>query len=68
MEDLESFDNLNLVPTNLPFRREKLTNKKDIWSVRVNDEFRIEFKAIDANSDLRLIKNIKILEVSKHYE
>lgn len=65
---LESFENLQMVPSFLPYRREKLTNYEDRWSVRVDNSFRIEFIAIDLNENLSLIKRIKIMEVSKHYE
>ncbi len=66
--ELEAFENLLLIPSNLPFRREKLINNKDIWSIRINQEYRIIFKAMEPSEDLRLIKSIEILEVSKHYE
>ena len=66
--ELEAFENLLLIPSNLPFRREKLINNKDIWAIRINQEYRIIFKAVKPNEDLRLIKSIEILEVSKHYE
>ena len=65
---LEAFTNLQMVPSFLPYRREKLTGYSDRWSVRVDSNFRIEFIALDINNDLRLIENIKIMEVSKHYE
>ena len=57
-----------MIPSNLPYRREKLTNYKDRWSVRVDNTFRIEFIAVDLNDDLKKIEIIKIVEVSKHYE
>jgi Txe/YoeB family toxin of Txe-Axe toxin-antitoxin module len=65
---LEAFKNLKMVPSSLPWRREKLTNYKDRWSVRIDSNFRLEFIALDLNEDLSLIENIKIVEVSKHYE
>ena len=49
------------------FKVEKLVNEKDMWSIRIDSNFRIEFIALDINEDLRLIENIKIMEVSKHY-
>ena len=65
--ELKAFTNLKMVPTFLPWRREKLVNEKDMWSIRIDSNFRIEFIALDINEDLRLIENIKIMEVSKHY-
>lgn len=65
---LKAFSNLYMVPSNLPFRREKLTNFENRWSIRIDSNFRIEFIAMDLNEDLRLIKKIKIMEVSKHYD
>ena len=67
IRELKAFENLNKVPSSLPWRREKLTGFEDMWSVRVDSNYRIEFKAIDLNEDLRLIEQIKIMEVSKHY-
>ena len=66
--ELEAFPNLQMIPSNLPFRREKLTGKENVWLVRIDQEFRIEFKVLDKNDDLRLVKSIEIVEVSKHYE
>ena len=66
--ELEAFDNLKEVPSELPFRREKLINRKDEWSIRVYKQFRMEIRAIDVNENLELIKNIEIERVSKHYE
>ena len=65
---LKSFKNLQMVPSKLPWRREKLQNEENRWSIRVDSGFRIEFSAIDLNEDLRLIEKIEILEVSNHYE
>lgn len=64
---LEAFKNLQMVPTSLPWRREKLTNYEDRWSIRIDSNFRLEFIAIDINQNLSLIEHIKIMEVSKHY-
>ena len=65
--ELKAFTNLQMVPTFLPWRREKLVNEKDMWSIRIDSNFRIKFMALDINDDLRLIEHIKIMEVSKHY-
>lgn len=64
---LKAFKNLQMVPTSLPWRREKLVNNEDRWSIRIDSNFRLEFIALDINGDIRLIENIKIMEVSKHY-
>ena len=65
--ELEAFKNLQMVPSSLPWRREKLTNHEDMWSIRIDSNFRLELKTIDINEDLRMIEKIKIMEVSKHY-
>lgn len=65
---LKSFKNLQMVPSKLPWRREKLQNNNNRWAIRVDSSFRIEFSAIDLNDDLRLIEKIEIMEVSNHYE
>lgn len=65
--ELKAFTNLQMIPSFLPWRREKLVNEKDMWSIRIDSNFRIEFMALDINEDLRLIEHIKIMEVSKHY-
>ena len=64
---LEAFENLQMVPTSLPWRREKLVNSDDRWSIRIDSNFRLEFIALDINENLSEIKNLKIMEVSKHY-
>lgn len=65
---LKAFGNLQMVPSSLPWRREKLTNYSDRWSIRIDSNYRIEFIAIDLDEDISKIENIKIMEVSKHYE
>lgn len=69
---LKAFDNLNDVPASLPFRRHKLTGKyKDFFAINITQQYRLIFKQNENNiviSDLRLIKDIKVMEVSKHYE
>ena len=67
IKQLKAFANLQMVPTSLPWRREKLTNYHDRWSIRIDSNFRLEFIALDINQNLNLIENIKIVEVSKHY-
>ena len=65
--ELEAFENLQMVPTTLAWRREKLVNSDDRWSIRIDSNFRLEFIALDINENLAEIKNLKIMEVSKHY-
>lgn len=69
---LKAFDNLNDVPSSLPFRRHKLNGKyKDFFAINITQQYRLIFKQSDNNiiiSDLKLIKDIKVMEVSKHYE
>ena len=69
---LKAFDNLNDVPSSLPFRRHKLNGiYKDFFAINITQQYRLIFKQSDNNiiiSDLKLIKDIKVMEVSKHYE
>ena len=66
--ELRAFENLLKIPSELPFRREKLTNKEGVWSIRVDQEWRLIIKPIEPNDNLALITSIIIMEVSKHYE
>lgn len=72
IKELESFSCLNDVPSSLPFRRHKLTgNLKDYYAVNITGQYRLIFRQEDNNiiiDDLKAIKKIKIVEVSKHYE
>lgn len=60
------------VPQTLPFRRHKLTGDlKDYFAINITMQYRLIFKKKDNNiviEDLRKIKEIEIMEVSKHYE
>ena len=60
------------VPQTLPFRRHKLTGDlKDYFAINITMQYRLIFKQKDNNiviEDLREIKEIEIMEVSKHYE
>lgn len=60
------------VPQTLPFRRHKLTGDlKDYFAINITMQYRLIFKQKDNNiviEDLREIKKIEIMEVSKHYE
>lgn len=70
--ELKAFECLNDVPVCLPFRRHKLTgNLKGNFAINITDQFRLIFRPQNNNiviEDLRHIKYIEIMEVSKHYE
>lgn len=72
INQLKAFESLNDVPISPPFRRHKLTgNRKNEFSVDITRQYRLVFTQKDNNiiiEDLREIKSIEILEVSKHYE
>ena len=67
LEEQKLYEEANNNDANLVTGNIKLVNEKDMWSIRIDSNFRIEFIALDINEDLRLIENIKIMEVSKHY-
>lgn len=70
--ELKSFDSLNDVPTSLPHRRHKLSGDlKECYAINITGQYRLIFRQKDNNiivEDLRKIKEIEIMEVSKHYE
>lgn len=70
--ELRAFSCLNDVPSTPPFRRHKLSgNLKDYYAVNINNQYRLIFKKKEHNiilEDLKKIKEIEIMEVSKHYE
>ncbi len=72
IKELKAFESLNDVPTFPPFKRHKLEGKlKDLFAVSITSQFRLIFKPNEydvKNDNLKDIKNIKIMEVSKHYE
>lgn len=53
-------------------RRHKLVGNLDgSFAININNQYRLIFRPYGNNiiiDDLRLIKNIEIMEVSKHYE
>ena len=64
IKQLKSFTSLDEIPTNPPFRRHKLTGKRQ-------EQYRLIFKSKENNiiiEELKEIKEIEIMEVSKHYE
>ena len=72
IKELKSFVCLMDVPQTLPFRRHKLTGDlKDYFAINITMQYRLIFKQKDNNiviEDLKKIKEIEIMEVSKHYE
>mgnify|MGYP002625486525 CR=1 FL=1 len=66
--ELKAFENLSKIPSSLPYKREKLTNKNNVWSIRIDQEWRLIIKPTEPNDNLALITSIIIMEVSKHYE
>lgn len=70
--ELKAFDCLNDVPVFLPYRRHKLTGKyKDCFAINIDIQYRLIFRPIGNKiiiEDLKKIKEIEIMEVSKHYE
>lgn len=72
IKELKSFNTLNDVPTNPPYRRHKLSgNRNGEFAINITAQYRLVFRHKDNNimiEDLREIKKIEIMEVSKHYE
>ena len=64
IKQLKAFANLQMVPTSLPWRREKLTNYRDRWTIRIDSNFRLEFIALDINQNLNLIDKLIIIKMS----
>ncbi len=72
IKELKAFNTLNDVPSSLPFRRHKLTGERNgQFAVNVTGQYRLIFRQKENNiiiEDLKEIKKIEIMEVSKHYE
>ena len=72
IKELEAFNSLNDIPTFPPFRRHKLSgNREGEFAINITNQYRLIFRQKDNNiiiEDLREIKEIEIMEVSKHYE
>lgn len=72
IKELKAFNCLNDVPSTLPFRRHKLSGDlKNYFAVNINKQYRLIFRQKENNiiiEDLKKIKDIEIMEVSKHYE
>lgn len=70
--ELKAFASLNDVPTSPPYRRHKLTgNRKEEFSIMITGQYRLIFRQKENNiviDDLKQIKEVEIVEVSKHYE
>lgn len=72
VKELKAFNSLNDVPTSLPYRRHKLSGDlKECFAVNITGQYRLIFRQKENNiiiEDLREIREIEIMEVSKHYE
>ncbi len=72
IKELKAFDSLNDIPITLPFRRHKLTGDREgQFAINITNQYRLIFRQEENNiiiEDLRDIKKIEIMEVSKHYE
>lgn len=71
IKELKAFECLQEVPSTLPFRRHKLSgNLKNHFAININGQYRLIFRQKESNimEDLKDIKKIEIMEVSKHYE
>ena len=70
--ELKAFDCLNDVPVFLPYRRHKLSGDlKDYFAVNIDIQYRLIFRPLGNKivvENLEEIKEIEIMEVSKHYE
>ncbi len=72
IKELKAFNSLNDVPASLPYRRHKLTGDRNgQFAICINNQYRLIFRQKENKiiiKDLRKIKEIEIMEVSKHYE
>ena len=72
INELKAFNSVNDIPTSPPYRRHKLTGDRDgQFAIRITSQYRLIFRQKENNiiiEDLREIKEIEIMEVSKHYE
>ncbi len=72
IKELKAFNSLNDVPTSPPFRRHKLTgDREEQFAICINAQYRLIIRQNENNviiEDLRDMKKIEIMEVSKHYE
>ena len=70
--ELKAFDSVFQIPVTPPYRRHKLKGKrKDEFAIDITRQYRLIFKNNENNiliDDLKNIKKIIIMEVSKHYE
>lgn len=72
IQELEAFVCLNDVPVTPPFRRHKLQGTfENYFAININEQYRLLFQQKSRNNiitNLKEIKEIEIMEVSKHYE
>ena len=69
---LKNFESVNDIPITTPFRRHKLKgNRQEQFAVNITGQYRLIFRQKNNNiiiENLSEIKEIEIVEVSKHYE
>lgn len=72
IKELQAFQTLNDVPQSSPYRRHKLSeNRMNQFAISITRQYRLIFRQVDNQiviEDLTKIKEIEIMEVSKHYE
>lgn len=72
IKELKAFPSVNDIPPNPPFRRHKLSGDRvGQFAISITNQYRLIFRQKENNiiiEDLREIKEIEIMEVSKHYE
>lgn len=72
IKELKAFESVNDIPIEKPFRRHKLKgSRKNEYAVNVTSNYRLIFISNENNKniiELKEIKRIRIMEVSKHYE
>ena len=68
IKQIEAFEKFIDIPAGKPWKREKIDKRLNKWSLRVNDEYRIELTINEDNINLEDIQEIIIERVSNHYE
>ena len=68
IEEIKAFKRFIDIPSGKPWKREKINKNENRWSLRVNDQYRIELTIDEDNIDINEIEMVKIERVSNHYE
>lgn len=72
IKELKAFPSVNDIPIKPPHRRHKLSgDRANQFAISITNQYRLIFRQKENNiiiEDLREIKKIEIMEVSKHYE